>query len=317
MTAAAESPAVFHSPIPSPETAEPVELTPQDRSHWSRWLQFLPTVLSLAIILVVIHELRGVDLPQLYALLPVSGAFWAVFVLRYVATPASEWLIFDRLWGVGQAAFGALLRKLVYNELLLGYVGEAYFYTWARRRVGLAAAPFGAVKDVAILGAIAGNLVTLWLLVAAWPFVRISQLGFEGRTLLLSLGLVLVISFGVLMLRRKIFTLPRAQLRMIFAVNVGRILVTTFLTALLWHLALPGIALSLWLVLSALRLLISRLPLVPNKDVIFAGVAVFLFGHDVEVATLMTLMAGLFLLAHVLVGTSFALSDLIERRLRA
>jgi hypothetical protein len=54
--------------------------------------------------------------------------------------------------------------------------------------------------------------------------------------------------------------------------------------------------------LSALRLLISRLPFVPNKDVVFAGVAVFLIGHDAEIGTLMTMMATLILATHMTLG---------------
>lgn len=46
------------------------------------------------------------------------------------------------------AGIGALLRKLVSNELLLGYLGEAQFYAWARSRTNMTTAPFGAIKDI-------------------------------------------------------------------------------------------------------------------------------------------------------------------------
>ena len=54
----------------------------------------------------------------------------------------------------------ALHKKRISNEVLLGYSGEAYFYAWARQRSQMVAAPFGAVKDVSILSAIAGNAIT-------------------------------------------------------------------------------------------------------------------------------------------------------------
>ena len=112
------------------------------------------------------------------------------------------------------AGFLALLRKKVYNELLLGYLGEAYFYTWARRRVSLDAAPFGAVKDVAILSAMAGNGVTLALLVVMLPMLGSSRLGLDTRMLVLSLGVVLVISVATMIWRRRVFSLPRGELVM-------------------------------------------------------------------------------------------------------
>ena len=61
----------------------------------------------------------------------------------------------------------------------------------------MTSAPFGAVKDVAILSAMAGNLVTLGLLVAMWPFIRLTELGIDSHLLVWSLGLVLVISLVV------------------------------------------------------------------------------------------------------------------------
>jgi hypothetical protein len=64
----------------------------------------------------------------------------------------------------------ALHKKRISNEVLLGYSGEAYFYAWARQRTQMVAAPFGAVKDVTILSAIAGNAITLIMMIAALPF---------------------------------------------------------------------------------------------------------------------------------------------------
>jgi hypothetical protein len=65
-----------------------------------------------------------------------------------------------------------------------------------------------------------------------------------------------------------------------------------------------------WLLLSALRLLLSRLPLLPNKDIVFAGLAVFLIGHDVQIGALMTMMASLILATHLMVGLGLVASDI-------
>ena len=295
--------------VPGDATAT---LRPQDRPRWRGGAQLLSSILSLLVIAAVIYEIRGVHLPAILALIPSSPAFWVVFAVSYLAQPASEWLIFKRLWNVGPAAFGALVRKLVYNELLLGYLGEVYFYAWARRHLKLEAAPFGAVKDVTILSAIAGNIITLLMLSVAWPLASATQLGLQSRSIVLSLTVVLVTSMAALVWRRQIFSLPRSDLRFIFFMHVARIIAVTGLSALLWHIVLPVVPLVWWLLLATIRLLISRLPFVPNKDVVFAGLAVFMLGHDVEIAALLTLMAGLILLTHLIVGTTFALMDLVR-----
>ncbi|HEY7808346.1 MAG TPA: hypothetical protein VIC34_14205 [Croceibacterium sp.] len=288
-------------------------LRPQDRPRWPGGTRLLSSILSLLVIAAVIHEIRGVNVRAIISLIPASPIFWAVFALSYFAQPITEWLIFRRLWGVGPPAFAALIRKLIYNELLLGYLGEVYFYAWARRKLNLEAAPFGAVKDVTILSAVAGNIVTLLMLMVAWPLASATQLGLQSRAVVLSLTVVLLTSMAMLLWRRQIFSLPRPDLRFIFAMHIIRLIAVTGLSAFLWHLILPSIPVVWWLLLATIRLLISRLPFVPNKDVVFAGLAVFMLGHDVEIASLLTLMAGLILLSHLMVGSTFALTDLIRK----
>src|SRR3546814_14938666 len=140
-------------------------LLPQARP-WQKWISL---GLSLALLAGLAWKLGDVGFANALRDLPGSLLFWIAFAGYYFALPASEFLIFKRLWNIPRAGFKALIRKLICNEILFGYSGEAYFYTWARRHAHLAAAPFGAIKDVSILSAVAGNLITLILLVVAWP----------------------------------------------------------------------------------------------------------------------------------------------------
>ncbi len=78
----------------------------------------------------------------------------------------------------------------------------------------------------------------------------------------------------------------------------------------MWHILLPAVALSWWLLLGTLRQLVSRLPFLPNKDVVFAGLAVFFVGNDVSIASAMALMAALLLAANLLVGAVLGVSEL-------
>jgi len=295
---------------PNPVTPATIDLVPQDRARHGGRNAIFGILLSLAVIAVVIHESGGLNVRQLWAMVPVSASFWIAYLAFYFVTPVSEWFIFRELWNIPPSGIVALVRKKVYNELLLGYLGEAYFYTWARRRVHLTAAPFGAVKDVAILSAMAGNLVTLVLLVVMLPTVGMSRLGLDSRMVMISLGVLMLISLGMMVLRRSVFSLPRRELWMIMQVHLARIVITTVLYAVLWHLALPTVPLSWWLFLATLRMLVSRLPLVPNKDLLFAGIALVTLGHEQDIAQLMTLMAGLILASHLVLGAALATRDL-------
>ncbi len=299
-------PGTVASPAPS------LNLIPQDRTSNRGRNALISIGLSLAVIAAVIHELGGLDVHHLIRMVPTRPDFWLTFAAFYLLTPACDWMIFHRLWSLPGAGFFALLRKKVYNELLLGYLGEAYFYTWARRRGALTDAPFGGVKDVAILSAMAGNGVTVGLLAIMLPLVGTTSLGLDTRMLTLSLGVIVVISIAAMAFRKRVFTLSRPELWMITRVHLFRIFGTTFLNALLWRMVLPDVPLSWWLYLATLRLLVSRLPLVPNKDLLFAGVAVVMLGHEKDIGELMALMAGLILVAHLLLGTLLAARDLAQ-----
>ena len=278
--------------------ADPIALGDGGR-NWGNWLGVAISATVLAAILV---DLRQAGFHKLIAVVPVSSAFWAVAAAYYAAPILSEWLIFRRLWRIPLGGVGALARKMISNEVLLGYSGEVYFYTWARKRVPMAGAPFGAIKDVTILSALAGNLVTLAMMVMALPVVRGLQSGLGGGLFYLSTLVLGLTSVGALLFRRRLFTLPRPDLRFVAIIHLTRIVLTTSLAALLWHLALPDVALGWWLLLAALRLLLSRLPFLPNKDLAFAGFAVMAVGHDSQVVAMLAIVAGVLLATHILLG---------------
>jgi len=278
----------------------------------NRWAALASMAVSLALLVAVALQFRDLDLTRVRALVPASLTFWLAFAFYYLAGPVSEWFVYRRLWAMPVAGIGALLRKLVANELLLGYLGEAQFYAWARARSRLSDAPFGAIKDMTILSALIGNGATLVMLAFAWPYVSAGQLGMGGETAFASLGVVLLTSLGILLFRRQLFSLPKTDLWFISAVHLARIVVILIASAVMWHAVLPAVAITLWLVLATLRMLISRLPLMPNKDVVFAGITVLLLGKGADVAALMAMMAVLLLAAHLAVGTVFGLTGLFD-----
>lgn len=295
---------------PEAEIGDPLPLAVRRSPLW-RWAT---PALSVAILVAVTWQLRTLDIARVRELIPTKPLFWIVFATFYISGIGFDFLIFRRLWRVPAEAFVALTRKLVSNELLFDYVGEVYFYSWARKRLKMATSPFGAVKDVAILSALTGNAVTLVMLIAAWPFLDLLRLSIAGETLIASVGVIIGVSMLFLIFGKRVFSLTRAELWFVAAVQLVRIVVGTALNALLWSIALPNVPLDWWLLLATVRLLLSRLPLLANKDVLFAGVAVFLVGHDTDIQTLMALMATIILATHVVVGVGLALGDLFTLR---
>ncbi len=293
--------------LPAVPDLDPAPLAVRERG-WTWWVG---GAISLAVLVVALFQLSALDFAQVRSIVPTSPLFWLVFAASYLVAPLADWIIFRRLWHIPASGFLALLRKLIGNELLLGYIGELYFYTWARRRTEITTAPFGAIKDVAIMSALAGNLITVIMLAFAYPLLGTLHLGIDGRTLLLSVTTILATSSALLFFRKSLFSLPGRDLRFVMAMHLLRIIASNGLNALAWHLVLPSVEYALWLLLSTLRLLLSRLPFMPNKDLVFAGLAVFLIGHDLEIGALMTFMASLILATHLVLGLGLVISEAV------
>ncbi|NIJ07787.1 hypothetical protein FHS31_001397 [Sphingomonas vulcanisoli] len=291
-------------PARAPLDFERMELSPGIVQRW------LVPALSIAILGGAVLQLRNLDFHRLIAMTPVSPLFWAVFLVSYFFQPASEWVIFHRLWDLPKRAILPLLRKRLTNEVLLGYSGEVYFYTWARRNAAMVTAPFGAVKDVAILSAAVANVVTLVLVAACWPLLNGIKLGFDGEMITGSAAIITVGSLATMLFRRFLFSLGTRDLLFIAGVHLVRIIANLALTAALWAMIMPSAPLSWWLLLVTLRMLVSRLPLIPNKDLVFAGLAAFMIGRETDTTALVSLIAGLTLAAHLAVGAGLGALDL-------
>ncbi|MGC5798011.1 hypothetical protein [Sphingomonas sp. NFX23] len=272
----------------------------------------LTPLLSAAILIAALWQLRYLDVRGVIAMVPRSPLFWLLFAAGYLALPASEWVIYRRLWNLPPRGFLALLRKRISNEIIAGYSGELYFYAWARRHASLVGTPFGAIKDVSILSAVVANVCTLALAAVSWQSLVALNLGTDAKVMIVSAASIALPSVVALVMRKRLFTLPRDELGRIAVIHLLRIVATTVFAAALWAVALPAAPLAWWLVLATLRLLVSRLPLLPNKDIVFAGLVAFTVGQASNVAAMLTMIAALWLVTHLLLGAALTAVELLN-----
>src|SRR5690242_782946 len=142
---------------------------PQIGTIRSRWPMVLGGLLTVAMVAGIGHELLASGLGGLSRMVPESPLFYLAFALLYLSPPTFDYVIFRRLWAIPVDGLIALLKKRIANDAVFGYSGDAYFYAWARQRTQMVSAPFGAVKDSSILSAMAGNAITLLMVVIAFP----------------------------------------------------------------------------------------------------------------------------------------------------
>jgi len=275
------------------------------------WLRWAGPLLSIAIIVVVARTLGRADLVALGQLMPASIGFWLGMALLLAIQPIADYVIFRGLWPLPLGGgLVALFRKSASNELLFGYSGELQFYLWARRHAAIPGSPFGAVRDVAVLSALTGNIVTLALLLAAIALPGPLEFGSMNAPVLWS-GVILVASSMVVMLfRRHLFAVSRTQFWRIAAIHTARSIAVILMFGVLWAMIMPGGSLGWWLLLSAARQFITRLPFLPNKDLVFAGLAAEMLRNVPHVGDTVALVAGVVFAGQVVIGAALAVSDL-------
>jgi hypothetical protein len=299
-------------PAPLPAAEDLAGLEPIQTIR-RRWPMLLGAAVSLLMVVGLARELFDKGLAGLSQAAPNSWIFYLFFILFYLGPPTFDYIIYHRLWRIPLSGMVALHRKRIANEVVLGYSGDAYFYAWARQRTKMVAAPFGAVKDVTILSAIAGNGITLAMLLLVLPLASGLLTPAQFNTALVSIGVILAISLPFLIFSKRVFSLERAQLWWIFGMHALRILFGSVVIACAWHFAMPEVSLAMWMGLAAARLLVSRLPLVPNKDLLFANFAIILIGQGQALSDMLAFSAALTLLIHVVLIAGFALLDLIKK----
>lgn len=276
----------------------------------SIWWNLLGVAVSVGLVAAILLQLGGATSDALKMITQLPSGVWPALVLLYLAQPACDFAVFRRLWRLPVAGLEALLRKNVINEVVLGYSGEAYLYVWARRAAGSVAAPFRAIKDANIVSALLGNLLTVVL--AAISATQLQDLDLAQRLgPALWSGLIPVsISIGLLVFGRRVFSLRPGQLAFVGAAHALRLAASTALTVLVWRLALPDVAPGVWLVLLAVRYLVSRIPFLSNKDLVFGNLMLLLLGAQSPVALLLAALALMTLFLHLLVIVGLGAADL-------
>lgn len=277
----------------------------------SLWWNLLGVALSVGLVVAIVLQLGGATAEVLKTIRQLPALVWPMLVLLYLTQPLCDFAVFRRLWNLPLAGVDALLRKTVINEVVLGYSGEAYLYVWAWRAVGDKA--FAAIKDVNIISALLSNLLTLVL--AAISVTQLRELDFVQRVgpALWSGVVPVAISMGALLFGRKVFSLPVADLAHVSLVHGLRLVVSTALVVLIWRLALPEVASSLWIVLLAIRYLISRIPVMSNKELVFGNLMLLLLGAHASVAVLQAALGLVTLGLHLAVVIGLGAAGLVRR----
>jgi hypothetical protein len=275
-------------------------------------------ILGLVAAAYLIAKLSEIGWRDLITSLPTSPWFYLLAVARLLIVPGTEAIIFGRLWARPmQRRWPVLLRKQAYNCGLLEYSGELYFVGWAPRALDLTASrALVAIRDVNLLSALVMNgvAVVLFAGLAASSEARRLLAEAHGAAPYFALGggcLIVLTGVG-LVLRRRLVGLDPQETRFVSLMHLARILVMLLLQAAQLAVALPSAPFQVWLVFLAANIALTRIPLIPNRDLIFAGLSLSLIAMvdapAPQAAAALALAPALMQLGYLvtLVGATFA-----------
>lgn len=245
-------------------------------------LKVMRYALFAGVVGYLIYRLTNVGWGEVLQNLPESPWFYFFFVLRFLALPVSELAIYEIMWQTPLLRhFFVFIRKRVYNFAVMGYSGEAFLTLWARRRLNLSDKKIiVGVKDNNLLSAFASNSATVILIffLATTDGLRLALEAFPGAGILFALAFLSATTLAVLVMifRRRLIALPPKIMPVLLSVHAIRQILIIGLHAAMYAAALPGAPLQAWLVFIAMQLVLSRIPFLPNQDVVYLTAALTL-----------------------------------------
>ena len=265
-----------------------------------RALQLLRWIIPIVLLVLIGRRLAELGWRQIWIARPGNIGFYLLLVMQFFLQPFGDYFVYRGLWGTANTPpMAVILRKRLLNTFMLDYSGEAFFYFWAQARLKLAPGMLvHAIKDSNLLSGGAG-LVMVYLMVlallASGGLTIPAALNVHSWIFALAGTVPLILCAGLVLGHRKLTALSRAQIAATFAIHFTRSLAVLAVEFGLWELsgALPTAVACLQFV--ALRLVVTRLPLVPNKDLIFVGAGIAAAGlanvSVTPVATVLVILA--------------------------
>lgn len=254
------------------------------QSEWGRRvLKVLRHGVTVAVIGYLVYQMTQIGWREIWADLPTTPWFYIIFLGLYFLLPVFQSIAYRLIWKVPfRRIFPPVLKASVYNKEVLNYSGEVYLFSWARTQIDLASRKVAHhIKDNTIISAVASTLNAVILLafflltgMISLPFlVDHSSVYVIGGLLAVTLIIVVGIRF-----RRTVFKLSSSLILTLFGLYMGRLFLLQGLQVTQWAVVIPDVPLQGWFTFLAVQIILSRLPFLPSKDLIFMAVGLEMAG---------------------------------------
>lgn len=255
------------------------------------------------IILLLVYQLTLTGWMEVYGSLPLHPLYYVFFLLIYFSLPVTEYFTYKRHLKLGFAESQEIfLKKRVYNKNVLGYSGEFQLFFWLKKKTGSSGDElFRLVRDNNTLSTLASTFLAVTLLgyFMLSGNIELPEINLSGYFVYVPLAVFVMALLIVLLFqfRKHFFAMNKRDSLAIFGMHSARMYLLAVFQVLQWYVVMPDTGLQIWFTLVSMQIILSRIPLLPNKDLIFlAGGLEYARYADVSTAG----VAGLLLVSNIL-----------------
>ena len=246
---------------------------------FKRALGWFEVLLGIAAAGYLAWRLSHIGWVEVLRALPTNPVFYLLLAPRLLAIPVSELVIYQRLWARPLlGAWRAFLKKLAYNFGFLEYTGELYFAGWAPRALGLPARTIlSSLRDVNILSALIANVATALLFAVLFLTGQVRRLLQSAPDIapyfIIAGVFIFTITLAGLLFRKRLIGLETRDAAFVAWVHLVRVIAVVLLQAAQWWVAIPSASFGVWLVFLTTNMMLTRVPLLPSRELVFAGIS--------------------------------------------
>ena len=242
-----------------------------------KWLQ---RIFLIGMIAWLLSQLTKIGWLKVWHSLPTNPIFYILFLLIYMSLPITDMIIYRMKWVFNVKKYiHIFILKKVYNVDVMGYSGEFFFYFWARKNLNLKDGEImKTIKDNNIISSIASTLIA-FILLSTFLFtkqIRISDWFKHQNTVLIYGGIIFLLIMVILAIRfrRVVISMPMKLAGIIFLIQCLRLLLGQTMQVTQWYLIMPKVPFYVWFTFVSIQIVMTRVPFLPNRDLIFLGASI-------------------------------------------
>jgi hypothetical protein len=247
----------------------------------SRLYQFTIYGIALGIL---IYQLMDIGLSNVLESIPTNPLVYIIAVLLFFVLPISEYFGYSRFLKLDfKESIPIFIKKRIYNKNLVNYLGEFDFYLWLTKRMPERTKRqlFDIIKDNNIISSLASILIVVVLLLYLVYHYELSLVVSPSGNLLFYVigGVVLFLIAAVLSKKFRIYSLSFKDTLYLTNLHLTRMIISSGLQILQWYLAITTVSFYELFIFLAVQLVISRIPMLPGKDLLFISGSLILTNY--------------------------------------